>query len=75
MKEDLTTDLAKIDQVIDEVSGIKTRYGGEVIRTFRPDRRWLWQQWTGTILQYAWKTSVINMVIRLTMTLSTWIWR
>ena len=63
MKEDLTKDLAKIDQVFDEVSGIKTRYGGEVIRTFRPDRRWLWQQWTGTILQHAWKTSVINMVI------------
>ncbi|KAL3939048.1 MAG: hypothetical protein SGBAC_006152 [Bacillariaceae sp.] len=62
-KDDLQRDLKEIDEVIAKVSGIKTKYGGNVIRKFKPSRRWLWARWSGTILQHAWKVSLSNSMV------------
>ena len=61
--EDIKADIRKIDHVIDKISGVKTRYGGDIIRQFKPNRRWLWGQWHGTIFQQAWKTAVAFMLV------------
>eukprot|EP00984_Skeletonema_dohrnii_P036522 scaffold37574_cov316-Skeletonema_dohrnii-CCMP3373.AAC.1 len=37
--EDIKADIRKIDHVIDKISGIKSRYGGDIIRQFKPNRR------------------------------------
>jgi hypothetical protein len=64
-EEKIKTKLLKIDQVIDKISGVKTRYKGDIIRKFKPMRMWLWTRWKGTIFQHAWKTAVLNMMISL----------
>jgi len=56
-------EVIEIDRVIDEISGVKTRYKGDIIRPYKPARLWLWTRWTGTILQQAWKASAFNMVV------------
>ena len=61
--DDIKTDIKKIDQVIDQVSGVKTRYGGEIIRQFKPSRRWLWGRWHGTIVQQSWKAAASSMLL------------
>eukprot|EP00986_Skeletonema_menzelii_P009237 scaffold4151_cov137-Skeletonema_menzelii.AAC.9 len=61
--DDIKTDIKKIDQVIDQVSGVKTRYGGDIIRQFKPSRRWLWGTWHGTILQQSWKAAAASMLV------------
>lgn len=53
----------EIDDIIDKISGVKSRYHGQIIRQFRPQRSWLWRRWTGTILQHAWKPAFLNMVL------------
>ncbi|KAL7450137.1 hypothetical protein ACHAWC_002108, partial [Mediolabrus comicus] len=55
--------IKKIDQVIDKISGVKTRYGGDIIRQYKPARKWLWGRWKGTILQQAWTAAAANMMI------------
>lgn len=73
-EEDIKQQITKIDKVIDQVSGLRTKYGGDVIQKFKPSRRWLWSRWTGTILQHAWKTAVANMILSfLVVTFSTYI--
>mmetsp|Transcript_36936 Transcript_36936/g.89722 ORF Transcript_36936/g.89722 Transcript_36936/m.89722 type:complete len:546 (+) Transcript_36936:1-1638(+) len=61
-KDDLKHDLKQIDDILAKVSGAKTKYGGDVIRKFKPSRRWLWARWSGTILQHAWKVSLANLL-------------
>ncbi len=61
--EDIKIDIVKIDNVIDKISGVKTRYGGDIIRQFKPNRRWLWGRWHGTILQQAWKAAATSMLV------------
>lgn len=43
--DDIKTEIKKIDQVIDKISGVKTRYGGDIIRQYKPARKWLWGRW------------------------------
>ena len=61
--EDIKAEIRNIDHVIDKISGIKTRYGGDIIRQFKPSRRWLWGRWHGTIFQQAWKVAVAIMLV------------
>mmetsp|Transcript_3862 Transcript_3862/g.8480 ORF Transcript_3862/g.8480 Transcript_3862/m.8480 type:complete len:576 (+) Transcript_3862:95-1822(+) len=61
--EDIPAQLLKIDKVIDKISGTKTAYGGNVIKQIQPNRGWLWRRWRGTILQHAWKPTLINMLV------------
>lgn len=67
-EEILKAELKKIDSVLDKLSGVKTRYGGEIIRPFKPSRSWLWGRWNGTILQHAWKAALFNSLITLGLT-------
>ena len=59
----LKTEIKRIDKVIDNISGVKTKYGGSIIRKFRPSRIFLWTQWSGTVLQHAWKSALGNMLV------------
>eukprot|EP00580_Thalassiosira_gravida_P018052 CAMPEP_0201675952 /NCGR_PEP_ID=MMETSP0494-20130426/40732_1 /ASSEMBLY_ACC=CAM_ASM_000839 /TAXON_ID=420259 /ORGANISM="Thalassiosira gravida, Strain GMp14c1" /LENGTH=480 /DNA_ID=CAMNT_0048158549 /DNA_START=42 /DNA_END=1484 /DNA_ORIENTATION=- len=62
-KENLMAELQTIDNVIDQIAGVKMRYSGDIIQQFRPNRSWLWRQWRGTVLQHSYKISLLNMVI------------
>lgn len=61
--EDIKVEIREIDNVIDKISGVKTRYGGDIIRQFKPSRSWLWGRWHGTILQQAWKAAAASMLL------------
>ena len=61
--EDIKTEIRQIDHAIDKISGVNTRYGGDIIRQYKPSRRWLWGRWNGTVLQQAWTAAAANMLI------------
>lgn len=61
--EEIQQQVKEIDEVIDQISGVKSKYDGDIIRQFQPERRWLWSLWKGTILQHAWKSAVVNMAV------------
>ena len=60
---DIKQELKSIDLAIDQISGVKTKYDGEIIRQFKPSPFWLWRRWSGTVLQHAWKRAVLNMLL------------
>jgi hypothetical protein len=62
-EEDLKKELRSIDRVIDEISGVKTKYGGDIIRQFQPSRAWLWGRWSGTVIKHSWKAAMANMML------------
>ena len=47
------------------VAGTKSLYGGDIIRTYKSPRRWLWRRWRGTVFQHNWRTVSGNMFISL----------
>jgi len=53
----------QVDDVVQQVSGTKSVYGGYIIRPYEPDRRWLWRRWTGTVLQHSYKTCLLNVLL------------
>lgn len=55
----------KIDQAINQVAGTKSLYGGDIIRTFKSPRIWLWKRWNGTVLQHSYRTVCLMMAISL----------
>jgi len=61
----------KIDQAINQVSGTKSLYGGDIISTFKSPRLWLWGRWEGTILQHNCKTVALTMTVSLIFILIT----
>ena len=61
--EDIKAEILKIDQTIDKISGVRTHYGGDIIRKFKPSRAWLWGRWSGTILQQAWPACFVSMLV------------
>ena len=61
--EKIQQQVEEIDEILDQISGVKSKYLGDIIRPFQPERRWLWSRWKGTILQHAWKSAVSNMVV------------
>ena len=62
-KDDIMDELRRIDIAIDMISGLETRYSGSIIPQFRPDRLWLWRQWSGTVVQRAYRITLLNMAI------------
>jgi len=56
-------ELKEIDKAINELSGTKTLYGGDIIRQYDPDRFWLWRQYQGTILQHNIMTTLIAILL------------
>jgi len=62
-KERLQSELNEIDFAIDQVSGLHTKYSGDIIQPLNPDRKWLWTRWKGTIMQQAWKVACFNMMM------------
>ena len=57
--------LASIDQAINQCTGTISLYGGDIIRTFKPNRAWLWGRWRGTVFQHNFKTTTLNMLLSL----------
>ena len=53
--------MQEIDEVINTVSGTNTLYDGKVIRAYQPERLWLWQQYTGTVLKISRDTVFLAM--------------
>ena len=51
-----------IDETIQEIAGIKTLYDGAIIKPYSPQRSWLWQRFTGTILQHVALPTLVNML-------------
>jgi CRP-like cAMP-binding protein len=64
-QKEIQTQVKEIDEVIDQISGVKSKYDGNIIRQFQPERSWLWRRWRGTILQHAWKSAAVNMLVGL----------
>ena len=64
-QKEIQQQVKEIDEVIDQISGVKSKYDGSIIRQFQPERYWLWSRWRGTILQHAWKTAAMNMLVSL----------
>lgn len=52
----------EIDTVIQQIEGTKSLYDGNIIRPYKPDRSWLWRQFTGTVLQHVAKPALANML-------------
>jgi len=53
----------EIDNAINQVSGTNALYGGNVILPYKPERAWLWQQFSGTVLKFSSITTLGNMLI------------
>lgn len=64
-REQVKRQLIKIDKIIDRISGVKVKYEGDIIKPFKPSRKWLWTRWSGTVMQHAWKAAAANMAISL----------
>ncbi|CAJ1930955.1 unnamed protein product [Cylindrotheca closterium] len=62
-EKDIKKELRDIDLAIDGISGTSTKYGGDIIRQFKPSPFWLWRRWSGTVLQHAWKAAALNMIL------------
>jgi hypothetical protein len=62
-QEILQDELKEIDNAIDQIAGVKSKYGGAIIPRFKPERKWLWSRWSGTILQQAWRPACWNMLL------------
>jgi hypothetical protein len=60
-KEQMKKEVKEIDLVIDQISGVKTKYDNNIIMPFKPTRKWLWTRWKGTIIKYAWRPACLNM--------------
>jgi len=65
MIDKIRREVSEIDNIIDRISGVKTKYDGDIIQQFKPSRQWLWRRWRGTILQHAWKAALANMCVSL----------
>jgi hypothetical protein len=68
--EKVKRDIREIDRIIDRISGVKTKYDGDIIQQFKPSRKWLWSRWKGTVMQHAWKSAAANMSISLSFMLT-----
>lgn len=60
---DIKAEMKKIDEVLDKVSGVKSQFQGNIIREYKPNRSWLWRQWSGTITKGVWKPTLLNMLV------------
>lgn len=56
-------DRRAIDKAIDQLSGTKSLYGGEITKQYQPSRVWLWSQWHGTILEQNLLSTIYAMLM------------
>ena len=56
-------DRRDIDKAIDQLSGTKSLYGGEITKQYQPSRVWLWSQWHGTILEQNLLSTIYAMLM------------
>jgi len=54
--------MKEIDAAINQVIGTEPLYGGDIIPTYQPERVWLWQQYSGTVLKISIKATLFNML-------------
>jgi predicted membrane chloride channel (bestrophin family) len=64
--DDTPEEFMQIDKAIQQVAGTKSLYGGDIIRTYKPNRFWLWAQFSGTILQHNLLPTLLNMLYSIT---------
>jgi predicted membrane chloride channel (bestrophin family) len=64
-------DVEEINEAIHQLSGTKSLYGGSIIRQYRPNRGWLWSQWSGTVIQHNIKTALLMMLLSLAFVLAS----
>mmetsp|Transcript_34045 Transcript_34045/g.71635 ORF Transcript_34045/g.71635 Transcript_34045/m.71635 type:complete len:568 (-) Transcript_34045:262-1965(-) len=57
--------LEKIDDVLKQITGSKSMFGGDIILPYKPDRFWLWSRWDGTILNCSIRSTLFNMLTSL----------
>ncbi|GFH44690.1 hypothetical protein CTEN210_01164 [Chaetoceros tenuissimus] len=55
--------MKEIDNLINQVSGTLSLYDGDIIPPYKPERVWLWQQYSNTILKISWETTAVNMAL------------
>ena len=60
--EEDPAEMELIDSVIQEIEGKKSLYEGNIIRPYKPHRRWLWSRYHGTILQHVAIPTLLNML-------------
>jgi len=60
--ESLVT-MQQIDEAINQVSGTKALYGGDIILPYKPERLWLWRQYSGTVLKISLNSTSLNMLV------------
>ena len=53
--------MQEIDEVINQVSGTKAFYGGDIIPQYKPQRIWLWSQLSGTVVKISLESTLWNM--------------
>jgi len=59
-------ELDRINDALQHVSGIKSLYGGTIIRPYENDRWWLWTKcWSGTVLKSNFKLVLVMMLYSL----------
>ena len=54
-------DLKRIDDILDKIAGVDSRYGGDIIHKFKPQRLWLWTRWRYTVLAFSYPFVLFNM--------------
>jgi hypothetical protein len=60
--ESLST-MREIDDIINQVSGTQPLYEGDIILPYKPERTWLWRQFSGTLLKLNLQTTLLNMLV------------
>ena len=55
-------ELEKIDEAIMQIAGTKSLFGGDIIKSYKSSRWWLWTRWSGTVLQHNLWPTFLNML-------------
>ncbi|CAB9496031.1 Bestrophin-3 [Seminavis robusta] len=59
-------DLTEIDEAINQLSGTTSKFeGGEIIPQYKPNRKWLWCRWHGTVFEQTYVTALCMMLLSL----------
>jgi len=59
--ESLST-MQEVDALINQITGTQALYGGDIILPYKPERLWLWRQFSGTVLTISIETMVVSML-------------
>jgi hypothetical protein len=56
-------ELKQIDDILDKIAGVDSRYGGDIIHKFKPQRLWLWTRWRYTVLAFSYPFVLFNVAL------------